>query len=134
MYSFTDEDLPQEVKDVLKKHESEENTYDACQALVDDLNTVGWTCEYYLDAEPYNLRPLFIKGKSYKYSDIEMMTEDIGMDTSEFDLHEYGRFVVGMNVVILEHQTKDICMTFVLTGTRGDDSIFECVYSNDQNL
>lgn len=134
MYSFTDKDLPQEVKDVLAKHQHEDNTYDACAALVDDLNTVGWTCEYYLDAEPYNLRPLFIKGNSYKYSDIEMMTEDIGLDTSDFTMHEHGSFVVGQNFVVLEHDRKDIVMSFVLTGTRGNDSIFECVHSNDQNL
>jgi hypothetical protein len=126
--------LPQEVKDVLKLHENDEHTYDSCSQLVDNLNKVGWTCEYYLDAEPFNLRPLFQKGKSYKYSDIEMMTEDKGLCEPQFDMHEHGRFVVGQNVIVLEHVDKDITITFVLTGTAGDDSIFECAYSNDDNL
>jgi hypothetical protein len=57
MFEFYEE-LPQEVTDVLAKFEAEENTYEACGNLVDALREIGWTCEYYLDAQPYNLRPL----------------------------------------------------------------------------
>ena len=35
-----------------------DNTYEDCRKLVDELESVGWTCDYYLDAEPYDLRPI----------------------------------------------------------------------------
>jgi len=51
--------LPQEVQDVLAKHQLDwEGSYNKCNALVVDLEKVGYTCEYYLDAIPYNLKKL----------------------------------------------------------------------------
>jgi len=32
--------------------------YDDCDELVQKLNEIGWTCEYGLDANPYNLSKL----------------------------------------------------------------------------
>jgi hypothetical protein len=48
--------LPPKVKKILDKFG--DNTYDSCSKLVARLNKVGYTCDYYLDAEPYNLRVL----------------------------------------------------------------------------
>ncbi len=56
------DELPQNVKDILQKysemHESGEytNGYELCANLVSELEQVGYTCDYYLDAEPYWLR------------------------------------------------------------------------------
>jgi len=51
--------LPQEVRDILDKHsENWEETYDNCRDLVADLETVGYTCDYYLDAEPFALKKI----------------------------------------------------------------------------
>lgn len=55
MFDFYDE-LPNEVKEVIDNFK--ENTYDECAKLVMNLNQIGWTCNYYLDAEPYGLRKL----------------------------------------------------------------------------
>ena len=44
----TPEKLPQEVKDILKKYDSDELDYDDCDALVRDLGKVGYVCDYYL--------------------------------------------------------------------------------------
>ena len=52
------EKIPQEVKDVLDEYQLAENDYDTCMDLVENLNTVGYTCDYGLDAVPFNLRPL----------------------------------------------------------------------------
>lgn len=49
------ESLPQEVQDVLVKHQEDDNTYEACESLISDLEEVGYTCEYGLDASPINL-------------------------------------------------------------------------------
>jgi len=55
------EDLPKDVQKVLKKHEKtwdKKDGYKACRDLVEDLEKVGYTCEYYLDAEPFNLHKI----------------------------------------------------------------------------
>ena len=51
-------ELPTELVEVLKKYENMDDTYENCGNLVDDLNKIGYTCDYYLDAEPYNLRKI----------------------------------------------------------------------------
>ena len=52
------ENLPQEVQDVLDKYCDGNNSYDKCGKLVDELHTIGYTCEYGLSAEPYGLRKI----------------------------------------------------------------------------
>ena len=48
--------LPQEVQDVIATFEDE--TYDECRRLLDELEPLGYTFEYYLDAVPFNLKKL----------------------------------------------------------------------------
>ncbi len=50
------ETLPQKVQDVLLTFEDE--TYDECRRLLDELKPLGYTFEYYLDACPFNLQKL----------------------------------------------------------------------------
>ena len=52
------ETLPIEVQAILEKYCDGDNTYEECANLVAELETVGYTCEYGLDAEPYELRKL----------------------------------------------------------------------------
>lgn len=54
----TPEDLPIEVQIILKEFSDMENTYDNCVALVNELNMVGWGCNYGLDGIPYDLQIL----------------------------------------------------------------------------
>lgn len=55
------EELPIEVQAVLDKFSECENDYENCGNLVDELETIGWTCDFYLDAEPYGLRPIGVE-------------------------------------------------------------------------
>lgn len=48
--------LPKDVQDVLMEYADVDGSYDNCQRLVDELEGVGYTCDYYLTAEPYHLR------------------------------------------------------------------------------
>lgn len=58
-YFETPEDVPQEVRDILVTFDEEaENVYDELARVVGLLENIGWTFEYYLDAEPYNLTPM----------------------------------------------------------------------------
>lgn len=47
------DELPEEVQSILNKFRNID--YTDCDNLINDLNKIGWTCEYYLDAVPYNL-------------------------------------------------------------------------------
>ena len=58
--------LPQEVQEVLGKHAEMDETYENCANLVSDLESVGWTCDYYLDAVPFDLRKI---GEPSNYTD-----------------------------------------------------------------
>ena len=50
--------LPIEVQAILNRHLDGDNTYEKCASLVAELEAVGYTCEYGLDAEPFGLRKL----------------------------------------------------------------------------
>ena len=52
------EALPQNVLDVLSKHEEGDFSYKTCEALKSDLEAIGYTCDYGLDASPYGLKVL----------------------------------------------------------------------------
>lgn len=53
------ESLPIAVQEILKAFtEKEIENYDDCAQLVKDLEKVGYTCDYYLDAQPFNLRKI----------------------------------------------------------------------------
>lgn len=51
--------IPQEVKDVLESFEQQAIdgfTYEDLAKMLTEVEAVGYTFEYYLDAEPFNLR------------------------------------------------------------------------------
>ena len=53
------ETLPNEVKKIIDKFDEEQLfTYTTCADLQEELEKVGWTCDYGLSAEPYDLKPL----------------------------------------------------------------------------
>lgn len=74
------ETLPKEVQDVIK-HYSQFNglDYNQCAEFQFKLNQLGFTFDYYLDAEPYGLRVLSFEEKLRK--DIEE-TRIMRLDTS----------------------------------------------------
>ncbi len=50
--------IPEPVQSILKKYEDEYlngATYELNERLLNELKPVGYSFEYYLDAEPYNL-------------------------------------------------------------------------------
>jgi len=51
----TPKKIPLNVLEVLNKFNESENDYQSCQRLVCELEAIGYTCEYGLDAEPFNL-------------------------------------------------------------------------------
>jgi hypothetical protein len=52
----TPELIPNNVMSILETFE--DNTYDECDRIKNELEHIGYTFDYYLDAEPFNLRKL----------------------------------------------------------------------------
>ena len=50
--------LPQNALAILEKYEDFEFTYEECGAMLENFEAIGYTFDYYLDAQPYNLRKL----------------------------------------------------------------------------
>jgi hypothetical protein len=48
--------IPNNVMSILETFE--DNTYDECDRIQNELEQIGYTFDYYLDAEPFNLRKL----------------------------------------------------------------------------
>ena len=65
------------------------------------------------------------KGNTYTFKQIE----NFG-DENNFGLFEYGSNTVGRNFVMLDHQDKDCCISFVLTGSNSQGHQYECIYAN----
>ena len=54
----TPEALPYNVRAIISMFSSSTNGYEDCASFVIQLESVGYTCNYGLDAEPYDLRKL----------------------------------------------------------------------------
>jgi hypothetical protein len=55
----TPELIPSEVQAVLETfNEDTENTYFELDRILREIEPLGYTFDYYLDAEPYGLRPI----------------------------------------------------------------------------
>jgi hypothetical protein len=121
--------LPQNVKDILDKYEECES-YEECSKLVKELETIGWTCDYYLDANPFDFRRVIKKGEKYSYEDLEAYSKTKGLDDRDHTLECEGKFVIGHQIVKLEHKHKDEISTFILTGWASKNGIYECVYTD----
>jgi hypothetical protein len=50
--------LPANVTEIIERFADDVYSYEQCNQLIDELRAVGWTCEYSLDATPYNLSKL----------------------------------------------------------------------------
>ena len=58
----TPELIPSEVQAILETFDEDtSNTYLELDRLVNELENIGYTFDYYLDADPYGLRPNNVK-------------------------------------------------------------------------
>jgi len=92
------ETLPDDVREVLDRYSEEDPTYESLGAMLKELEPLGYTFEYYLDAEPFNLRKItHVKGggikrdyrefsdkpKNYKYR--EYSIQDLLISSADVD-------------------------------------------------
>jgi hypothetical protein len=58
----TPELIPNEVQFVLETFDEDcDNTYCELDRILNEIQPLGYTFDYYLDAEPYGLRPIGMK-------------------------------------------------------------------------
>jgi hypothetical protein len=57
----TPELLPEEVRSIIEKYEEADTCYKMCQSLIEELEQVGYTCDYGLDGIPYELTKIKTK-------------------------------------------------------------------------
>lgn len=50
--------IPENIQTILSEHFNGDWNYEICKKLVENLEKVGWTCDFGLDAEPYDLKPI----------------------------------------------------------------------------
>jgi hypothetical protein len=93
-------ELPIEVQEVLNQYTYEDFNYESCANLVDDLNKIGYTCEFGLSADPFGLRKL----STYdNWNDIEI---DEVFDTILKDIQIY-TWLEEKDVVVLRENIID---------------------------
>lgn len=63
-YFTTPEQIPVEVAAILATYNEDADQYKELKRLDNKLRRIGWTFDYYLDAEPFDLRPLDQSAKS----------------------------------------------------------------------
>lgn len=61
--------LPASVTQIIERFADDVHSYERCDELISELNAVGYTCEYGLDATPYNLQRIH-SPKKYGYEDM----------------------------------------------------------------
>jgi len=51
------DNFPQEVKAIVDTYDDNENLYEECHRIQVELEVIGWTCDYDLSGEVYDVRP-----------------------------------------------------------------------------
>ncbi len=121
------EELPQEVQDVIMTNEGDFD-YKECQEFVEKLNKLGYTCDYYLDAECHSLRKIVKVGETYTYGELGIYSNDVGLNEAEFTREEKGEWEVGKHTIEFTKKDDDsVKMKFVLEGLYAGSSIYKCI-------
>ena len=87
------EDQPKEVEAIISKYEIEDYNYDVLQKMREELESIGYTMDFGLDADPIDLRKIGQRGKSEFYAKGGMM-EYVGMtDGGRYNIVDEGKVV-----------------------------------------
>lgn len=54
----TPELMPDNLQAIVDKYAHADNSYEMCRAMLIECMAIGYTFDFYLDAMPYNLRPI----------------------------------------------------------------------------
>lgn len=85
--------LPQDIKDVVDSWDDNKDIYAECRRIRSELEQMGWTCDYGLDGEVYDVRKVNGMTIKFKGSDItfDVESEDFWTsfecDGKTYDLH-----------------------------------------------
>jgi hypothetical protein len=98
--------LPAEVQEVINRYgELDEPTYDNCEAMLKELEPLGFSFEYELDAIPYDLRPIE-KSESLKLI-ADILNAYFGKSVFEYD-QSWPR----VQNIVNRYERNDITLTY----------------------
>jgi len=52
------EDFPNEIKVIVDSYDDNENLYEECARIKSELEQIGWTCDYGLSGEIYDVKQI----------------------------------------------------------------------------
>lgn len=92
----TPELIPIEVKAVLDTFNEDADSYQELSRLVSELEPLGYTFDYYLDAVPYGLRPIGMELNEESYPIVNCMDCGHPQPLLEENVHvdELGRHII----------------------------------------
>lgn len=120
-------ELPLEVQDVLRKYSDWDATYEECAALLSDMNSVGFTFDYYLDAEPYYLRRIVRVGEYYTLIGLATFFTNEGCNISDYNLIENG------NEATIQHKNKAEVIKLLPIGKKENRILYRCLHTDIDN-
>jgi hypothetical protein len=89
------ENLPQEVNDIIAKY-PDGLTYPECEEFIKELEKVGYTCDYGLDAVPYGLKKIEnteLRSVEVEYEDGTIIPTSMAAHLTDDEINDY--FAVG---------------------------------------
>ena len=51
------DNFPQEIKNIVNSYDDNESLYKECVRIKLELESIGWTCDYDLSGEVYDVKP-----------------------------------------------------------------------------
>ena len=51
------DNFPQEIKDIVNSWDDNKSLYEECARIKLELESIGWTCDYDLSGEVYDVKP-----------------------------------------------------------------------------
>ncbi len=120
------EKLPDSVQAILNKYgEDWDDTYENCRNMLLEMEAVGYTFDYYLDACPYDLRRIVKKGEKYRLDELATFYTERGCNIPEYSLNDNG------DNVSIQHKT-DPHSSILLKLIEMKDGVktYECIHTD----
>lgn len=118
--------LPDSVQVILDKYSEDwDDSYDDCRNMLLEMEAVGYTFDYYLDAVPYDLRRIVKKGEKYQLEELDTFFLERGCYIPDFSLNDNG------DNVSIQHKT-DPNKSILLKLVEMKDGVktYECVHTD----
>ncbi|MEK6829794.1 MAG: hypothetical protein AABY15_06770 [Nanoarchaeota archaeon] len=118
--------LPQAVRDIISKYgEDWDETYENCRNMLLEVEAHGYTFDYYLDAEPYDLRRMVKVGEKYQLDELDTFFAERGCNIPDYALNDNG------DHVSIQHKTEpNKSILLKLVEMKDGIKTYECIHTD----